>query len=68
MKPVKQKKRHFTPERNQAIIEELLLQRPMLIYPFPRIDQLIDSTLGHQLLSFMDAFSRYNHIFMAKKD
>ena len=29
-------------------------------YPFPRIDQLVDLIAGHQLLSFMDAFSRYN--------
>ena len=29
-------------------------------YPFPCIDQLIDSTVGHKLLSFMDAFSGYN--------
>ena len=33
-------------------------------YPFPRIDQLVDSTAGHQLLSFMDAFSGYNQIKM----
>ena len=26
-------------------------------YPLPRIDQLVDSTAGHKLLSFMDAFS-----------
>ena len=31
-------------------------------YPLPRIDQLVDSTAGHQLLSFMDAFLRYNQI------
>jgi len=29
-------------------------------YPLPRIDQLVDSTARHQLLSFMDAFSRYS--------
>ena len=29
-------------------------------YPLPRIDQLVDSTAGHRLLSFMDAFSGYN--------
>ena len=34
-------------------------------YPLPRIDQLVDLTAGHQLLSFMDALSRYNRI---KKD
>ena len=26
----------------------------------PRIDQLVDATSGHQLLSFMDAYSGYN--------
>ena len=26
----------------------------------PRIDQLVDTTVGHKLLSFMDAFSGYN--------
>ena len=29
-------------------------------FPFPRIDQLVDSTAGHKLLTFMDAFSGYN--------
>ena len=29
-------------------------------YPLPCIDLLVDSTTGHQLLSFMDAFSGYN--------
>ena len=29
-------------------------------YSLPRIDQLVDSTVGHKLLSFMDAFSGYN--------
>ena len=33
-------------------------------YPLPRIDQLVDSIAGHQLLSFMDAFSGYNQIKM----
>ena len=25
-------------------------------FPLPRIDQLVDSTAGHELLTFMDAF------------
>ena len=25
-------------------------------YPLPRIDQLVDATSGHELLTFMDAF------------
>ena len=31
-------------------------------YPLPRIDNLVDSTTRHELLSFMDAFSNYNQI------
>ena len=26
-------------------------------FPLPRIDQLVDSTSGYKLLTFMDAFS-----------
>ena len=37
-------------------------------YPLPRIDQLVDSTVGHQLLSFMDSFSGYNQIKMDEAD
>ena len=37
-------------------------------YPLPRIDQLVDSTAGHKLLSFMDAFSGYNQIRMDETD
>jgi hypothetical protein len=98
--PVKQKKRNFAPERNQAIHEEVekLLQvgfirevdypewlaNVVLVkkssekwkmcvdftdlnkacskdsFPLPWMDILIDSTSGHELLSFMDAFSGYN--------
>ena len=36
--------------------------------PLPRIDQLVDSTAGHKLLSFMDAFSGYNQIRMDDAD
>ena len=37
-------------------------------FPLPRIDQLVDSTAGHKLLSFMDAFSGYNQILIDKDD
>ncbi|KAK8913989.1 hypothetical protein KSP39_PZI024103 [Platanthera zijinensis] len=37
-------------------------------FPLPRIDQLVDSTAGHQLLSFMDAYSGYNQIRMNPTD
>ena len=33
-------------------------------YLLPHIDQLVDSTIGHKLLSFMDAFPGYNQIRM----
>ena len=37
-------------------------------FPFPRIDQLVDSIAGHTLLTFMDAFSSYNQICMNEED
>ena len=37
-------------------------------FPLPRIDQLVDSTAEHKLLTFMDAFSGYNQIQMAEED
>ena len=37
-------------------------------FPLPRIDQLVDSTAGHKLLTFMDTFSGYNQIRMAEED
>ncbi|XP_017224785.1 uncharacterized protein LOC108201008 [Daucus carota subsp. sativus] len=108
VKPVRQKKRIFSPEKQQAIgaeINKLLeagfikeVQFPKWIanavlvkksngkwrmcidysdlnracpkdfYPLPNIDQLIDSTVGNELISFMDAFSGYNQIKLAKGD
>jgi hypothetical protein len=37
-------------------------------FTLPRIDMLVDSTSGHRLLSFMDAFSGYNQIRMHPTD
>ena len=107
-KPIQQKRRVFTPERNKAVMEEvekLLAARfirevyypeqlanvfmvkksngkwrmcvdftdlnhacPKDSFPLPRIDQLVDSTVGHELLTFMDAFSGYNQILMKKEN
>ena len=107
-KPVRQKKRVFAPERDDAIKEEVqklttaqfirevyypdwlanvvMVKKandkwrmcvdftdlnkacPKDSYPLPLIDQLVDSTAGHQLLSFMDAFSGYNQIKMDEAD
>ena len=37
-------------------------------FPLPRIDLIVDATAGHELLSFMDAFSGYNQISMDPSD
>ena len=37
-------------------------------FPLPRIDLIVDATTGHELLSFMDAFSSYNQISMDPDD
>ena len=37
-------------------------------FPMPRIDLIVDATAGHELLSFMDAFSGYNQISMDPGD
>ena len=83
-KPVKQKRRRFSPERQKAINEEVgkLLQAkatlhrfqdinracPKDSFPLPRIDLIVDTTTGHELLNFMDAFSGYNQISMDPSD
>ncbi|XP_017252905.2 uncharacterized protein LOC108223256 [Daucus carota subsp. sativus] len=107
-KPVKQKRRNFTPEWQKAIDEEVgkLMKADIICeikypewlanvvmvkkangkwrmcvdytdlnaacpkdpYPLPSIDQLIDATSGHLMLSFMDAFSGYNQVKMNPAD
>lgn len=37
-------------------------------YQLPRIDQLVYSIAGHELLSFLDAYKGYHQISMVKKD
>ena len=37
-------------------------------YPLPQIDNLVDLTARHELLSFMNAFSGYNQIRMEETD
>ena len=37
-------------------------------FPLPRIDLIVDATAGHELISFMDAFSGYNQISMDLED
>ena len=37
-------------------------------FPPPKLDQLVDSTAGHALLSFMDAYSGFHQIPMWLED
>ncbi|XP_059658393.1 uncharacterized protein LOC132304673 [Cornus florida] len=37
-------------------------------FPLPIIDSLVDSTSGHEMFSFMDGYSGYNHIKMTPCD
>jgi len=37
-------------------------------FPLPRIDQVVDSTAGCKLLSFLDAYSGYHQIAMKEDD
>ena len=41
---------------------------PKVPFPFPQIDQIIDSTAGCVLLSFLDAYSGYHQIKMKESD
>ncbi|KAL0444628.1 UNVERIFIED_CONTAM: hypothetical protein Slati_2185500 [Sesamum latifolium] len=41
---------------------------PKDFYPLPRIDQLVDSTSGCELLSMTDASQRYHQIMLAPED
>ena len=108
IRPIKQKRRVFALDRNQAISDEVgkllttgfikevcypdwlanvvMVKKangkwrmcvdftdlnkayPKDSFPLPRIDQLVDLTAGHKLLTFMDAFSGYNQIMMDEDD
>ena len=37
-------------------------------FPMPRIDQLVDATVGHPWMSFLDAFQGYHQIPLAVED
>ncbi|XP_052187708.1 uncharacterized protein LOC127798287 [Diospyros lotus] len=78
-KPMHQKRRAMTFEHYAALKEKVdkLLTSKFIreahyptwdSFPLPRIDQLVDATAGHQLLSFMDAHLGYNQIPMNPDD
>ena len=37
-------------------------------FPLPKIDQLLDSTLGHARMSFLDAYQGYHQISIHEPD
>ena len=37
-------------------------------FPIPRIDQLVDATIGHPWMGFLDAFQGYHQIPLALAD
>lgn len=37
-------------------------------FPLPSIDRMIDVTAGHEILTFLDAYSGYNQIRMNLED
>ena len=41
---------------------------PKDLFPIPRIDQLVDATVGHPRMSFLDAFQGYHQIPLALDD
>jgi len=41
---------------------------PKVPFPLPRIDQIVDSTVGCETLSFLDAYSGYHQIKMKESD
>ncbi|RVW87307.1 hypothetical protein CK203_037251 [Vitis vinifera] len=76
-RPVRQKIRRFHPDRQKVIRNEIdkLLEAGFIrevdypdCFPLPRIDQIVDSTTGQGMLSFLDAFSGYHQIPMFPAD
>ena len=37
-------------------------------FPLPKIDQLVDATVGHPWMSFLDAFQGYRQIHLVLDD
>jgi hypothetical protein len=50
------------------VLECLNKACPKVHFPLPRIDQIVDSTAGCELLCFLNAYSRYHQIKMKESD
>ena len=51
-----------------ALISQISTGLAQKIASLPRIDLIVDTTAGHELLSFMDVFSGYNQTSMDPND
>ncbi|KAL5973219.1 hypothetical protein ACLOJK_037246 [Asimina triloba] len=67
-KPIKQKKQMFNVEVYVAMAEEVYKLLKMIVTHSPNIDQLVDSIVGHELLSFMDVLSGYHQLHLKEED
>ena len=47
---------------------DLIEACPKDSFPLPLIDQIVDAPIGHEILSFLNAFSRYHQIPMHLPD
>ncbi|XP_042467184.1 uncharacterized protein LOC122050335 [Zingiber officinale] len=76
-RPVKQRKYDFSVEQDliiRAEVEKLLEARdlnkacPKDSYLLPRIDQMVDSTAGYELICMLDAYQGYHQVPLARED
>ncbi|XP_042400764.1 uncharacterized protein LOC121990755 [Zingiber officinale] len=82
-RPVKQRKRDFSAEQDLIIraeveklleaghieeIQDLNKACPKDSYPLPRIDQMVDSTAGCELICMLDAYQGYHQVPLAHED
>ncbi|RVW46756.1 Retrovirus-related Pol polyprotein from transposon 17.6 [Vitis vinifera] len=70
-RPIRQKIRRFHPDRQRVIQDEInkLLEAGFIReFSLTAIDQIVDSTSGQGMLSFLDAFSGYHQIPMSPDD
>ncbi|RVW30442.1 Transposon Ty3-I Gag-Pol polyprotein [Vitis vinifera] len=70
-RPIRQKIRRFTridKELSKMKLTNCWKPDSSESFPLPRIDQIVDSTSGQGMLSFLDAFSGYHQIPMSPDD
>lgn len=56
--------------KNRVCIDFVNLNKayPKDSFPLSMIDRLVDATVGHEMMSFLNAFFKYNHILMHLND